>query len=86
MRFDIDLCDVQVEGRGKCGKCTKSRAGKEASNGKQQAKDSSIDDGTKALESLKKSLSVVKNSDEKVTILCEKYADLLEENRKLSVI
>lgn len=38
------------------------------------------------MESLKKSLSVVTNSDEKVTILCEKYADLLEENRKLSVI
>jgi len=45
-----------------------------------------MDDGTKALESLKKSLTSVQNSDEKVTILCEKYADLLEENRKLSVI
>jgi hypothetical protein len=86
LRFDFDLCSTQVEGRGKCGKCTKSRAGKESSNGKQQAKDNSMDDGTKALESLKKSLSSVQNSDEKVTILCEKYADLLEENRKLSVI
>jgi len=44
-----------------------------------------VDDGTKSLELLKKSLGAVNSPDEKVTLICEKYAELLEDNRKLAV-
>jgi hypothetical protein len=72
----------QAEGRGKCGKCTKSRAGKESLAAKQPVK---VDEVSKSLDQLKKSLSALKSPDERVALICEKYAELLEDNRKLAV-
>ncbi|XP_059469496.1 beta-taxilin [Neocloeon triangulifer] len=66
------------ESRSKCGKC---RNGKESLSKKQQK----VDDGYKSLEELKKALSSVTTQEEKITLLCEKYADLLEDNRKLAL-
>ncbi|XP_065337809.1 beta-taxilin [Cloeon dipterum] len=64
-------------------KCGKYRNGKESVSKKQSK--AKPEDENKSLEELKRSLNSVTSAEEKITLLCEKYADLLEDNRKLAL-